>query len=241
MRAKVKDKIMNTLINNISFSLSDSIEFSFQHGNGDWDQAYLQLPDTGDSVHSILGEDFDADNEEHKAIFEQLTAFYFDSFKDVECAAASALLQKEILHVEEIDGLYVAFSENEAHIIVECAYRSYYNKQALFAEFQWDREDNPNETELVKAATAAYFASLTRELTSELNTEVKSAKENSTGDDLNIWNQGFDNCVHEFMKAEFDQFDIDYNHNELAQEFYQMHACDCRCDAENELREHFDS
>jgi len=42
------------------------------------------------------------------------------------------------------------------------------------------------------------------------------------------------------MMGEFNQFGLDYNNYDLAQEFYQMHACDCRSDAENELREHFE-
>ena len=225
-------------IKNISFTLSDSIEFSFQHNNGEWDNAYLQLPNTGDCVHCISGEDFDCDNETHSAIFGQLEDAYFNSFKDVEWAAASALLQKEVLHVEEVDGFYVAFSENGTYIIVESRYRSYYNKQALFSLLD-DHENLPSEEQLIKEATNSYFNSLARALKNKLASEVKSAKE-SSGKDLSIWNQGFDDCVHLFMMTEFNQFDLDYNNYDLAQEFYQMHACDCRCDAETELREYFE-
>lgn len=224
-------------IKNISFILSDTIEFSFQHNDGQWDSAYLQLPDTGDSVHSISDEEYNYDDEQQTIIFNQLTNFYFDQFKDVECAAAAALLHKEVLHVEEVDGLYVAFSESDTDIIKESACRSYYNKKALFDVFQWDMENNPDENELIKKATKQYFGALTRVLIAKLEKELESAKNNASIDDLDIYNQGFDDTVHEFMKEEFNQFDIDYNDNDLAKEFYQMYACDCRVDAETELRE----
>lgn len=124
-------------IRNIKFSIDEgAIEFSFN----DNETAYLQLPHIGDSQHQINGIDEDDWSDKEIEIYKQLERFYFDSFNDTECAAASVTTCDTIVHVEEITykgmTVYVAFSEDDTeYILVESPSRDYYNKKALFDRF----------------------------------------------------------------------------------------------------------
>lgn len=239
-----RNHIMTTFtISNITFELTEyAIEFSFlqRFGSNEWATASLQLPDIGESQHSILYEDYDCDNEIHEAIFEQLKDFYFSEFKDTDCAAASAVLGELITHVEEVNGFYVAFSQHSKHLIKESCVRSYYNKASLF-DLLNDEDHMINEDEmldvdaLINKAKKTYFETLSRHLDSKMRDYIKAVDPKTFNDEKIA--QCFDEILHEFMSEEFNQFDGDYQKDELAQEFYQMTACDIRCDFENELRE----
>ena len=85
---------MSNLISNISFTFEEyGIAFDYREAfnKNKASKAYLQLPNTGDSVHYI--NDVEIENtEQEDLIVEQLAEFYFDSFgdDDGELAAASA-------------------------------------------------------------------------------------------------------------------------------------------------------
>lgn len=236
---------MNTFkISNISFGFSEhAIDFSFfcRFESNEWATASLQLPDVADCQHSVFGEDYDCDNEAHKATFDQLEKEYFASFKDTDCAAASSLLGELITHVEEVDGLYVAFSRDSKYLIKESPYRSYYNKASLFDLLMDEdhivvsEEQCLDVKKLIKQAEVTYFEALSRRLSTEMRDYMKAIDPRAFTQDL--IEQCFDEILHEFMKDEFDQFDGDYRDDKLAQEFYQNIACDIRGDFENELRE----
>lgn len=242
-------------IHNISFTLSEyAIEFSFtkSYAKNEWGSAALQLPSTGDSIHNILGEEYDGDDAENEAIFLQLTEFYFNSFKDTDCAAAAAILDKHILHVEPVveknREFYVAFTEDESFVIKESEVRSYYNKKSLFDFLddydicEQDEDGFPvpftNKEDLIKTATKSYFESLECQLEKEIQDyfDVIANNENAVITE-ELVSLCFDEILHTFMSSEFNQFDGDYNVDKLAQEFYQMNACDIRGDFENQLRE----
>lgn len=235
---------MNTFkISNISFGLTEhAIEFSFlcRFGDNEWATASLQLPDVGDYQHSVLGENYDCDNEVHKAIFDQLEEKYFTSFKGTYCAAASSLLGEFITHVEEVDGLYVAFGRHSKHLIKESPYIMYYYKTSLFAlledeDCMTSEEQGLNVKKIINQAKVTYFETLSRRLSTKMRDYMKAIDPRTFPQDL--IDQCFDEILHEFMRVEFEQFDGDYMADELAQEFYQNIACDIRCDFENELRD----
>jgi len=130
---------MSESIDNIAFTYEDyGIGFTYEY-LGTPSKAYLQLPNTGDSVHYI--NDLEIENtEEEDLIVEQLAEFYFDSFgdDDGELAAASAQVGEEVNRVEQVSfvnmDFYVAFTDDSAHVLKESRSRSYYNKRYLFAE-----------------------------------------------------------------------------------------------------------
>lgn len=218
-------------INNITFKLYETHqEFSFtkSYASNEWCRACLQLPDTADSQNSIDGVEEQDWNDEEREIFQQLKRFFFDSFNDVECAAASALLAKEIIHVEEVDGFYVAFTCDESFLIKESQCRSYYNKAALFDHID-DFYDVDSEA-LLSKAKKAFFESLDRELTADMQKEIDAV---SSIDDAWIC-AAFDELLHEFMQ---NKFSYDYDSFEMASEFYQFYGCDTRTDFEREARE----
>jgi len=147
-------------VTNIKFSIDEgAIEFSFNNKK----TAYLQLPDTGDSQHQINELDEDKWTDIEREIFKQLEKFYFDSFEDAECAAASARLCKTITDVKEVNykgqSIYVTTDEdNEKDLLVESAYRDYYNKTALFDLFEhhafelFGYDEEYSTTEIIKLA-----------------------------------------------------------------------------------------
>ena len=231
---------MTYLINNISFVLTDTHqEFSFtkSFAKNEWGCATLQLPDTGDSQHSICDININESDwgDEESAIFNQLKEFFFNSFKDTECAAASALLAKEIIHVEEVDGFYVAFSLDNTYLIKESPCRSYYNKAALFDHvYDFDFE-SVNEDKLKEKAQKEFFLSLERALTKEMQNYLdKVFKAEGTIIDDALIDQAFDEILHNFMKA---NFECDYSGHALADAFYQFYGCDTRINFEVEARE----
>lgn len=218
-------------INNITFELYETHqEFSFtkSYASNEFGNAILQLPDTGESQNSIDGVEEHEWNDEEGEIFQQLKRFFFDSFNDVECAAASALLAKEVIHVEEVEGLYVAFTSDDSFLIAESYCRSYYNKAALFDHVH-DYQGVDSQALLLKAKKA-FFESLDRDLTADMQKKLDAA----SGIDEAWIGAAFDEILHEFMKSNFSD---DYDSCDIASEFYEFYGCDTRIDFEREARE----
>ena len=150
-----------TKVKNIKFSIGEgAIEFTFN----DNESAYLQLPDTGDSQHQINGVDDEEWSDKEREIFQALESCFFNDFNDTECAAASARLYTEIVHVEEVDyknrQIFVAFDDDdEAHLLVESDYKDYYNKTALFERFEpfklFGYDEDYSESEIIEKAREA--------------------------------------------------------------------------------------
>ena len=221
---------------NIRFNIEEyGIEFDFTYKNK-CHIAILQLPHTPDSQHSIDGEDFNFDDDnDHAQIFAALKDYFYESFKDAECAKASALIAKTVIHVEEVGRFYVAICEDgTSNVLVEGSASSYYNV------FYFDLpcfyyEYDENEGSIIENAKKIWFSSLKQDLDTELN-------------DWNInWeNEGFytggnyidnqkgmaENCpdltTSEFMVKVFTD---EWENIELAMDFYESIACDCRVDA----------
>ena len=154
---------MSTTLKNIQFMIAEGcIEFNFNEN----ETAYLQLPDTPDSQHQINNID-DADwTDRERDIFRQLSDFYFNSFDCSGCGAASAEIGATIVRIEEITYknkiVYVAFDdEDNAHILIDSAYKNYYNKAYLFEKIDEYRGyqifgDDYSESEIIEKAKAAY-------------------------------------------------------------------------------------
>lgn len=141
---------------NIKFRFQEgAIKFSYE-GNNQECIAYLQLPDTGDSVHIINGIEEEGWPDTEKEIFKELEEFYFNSFADTECAAASAKLGKIIIKVDELfyknEYFYIALDkEGNKNILVESQYKNYYNKKALFELFEHSASSSEfSEEEILK-------------------------------------------------------------------------------------------
>ena len=114
----------------------------------------MQLPQTPDSMNVINGKDFDENIESHKEIYEQLTSFYYDQFKDLECALASATTGKTISHVEELESYYVAFSHFDETVLEDSDYKDFYNHEVLFdivSEEELERREE-EKSKIVKEA-----------------------------------------------------------------------------------------
>ena len=79
-----------------------------------------------------------------------------------------------------------------------------------------------------------YFESLARRLDAEMREYINSIDLGTFSPELIYY--CFEEILDNFMKAEFNRVDCDYK-DEVAQEFYEMIACDIRCDFEHELRE----
>lgn len=223
------------VINNINYRLDsgNGIEFGFTYKCEGFKKAYLQLPNTPDSQHTIDGEDFDSDNEYHSEVFETLRDHFYADFKDVECAKASVFTGTRIIHVEQIDHdiemydiescnshtstceFYVAFSHIKAYVLIEGRASDYYNV------FYFDEADVSSDDKelIVSSAEKQFFA--------QLKTEIKKALESGTDA------QHCDDIVGKFMNDNFEQGWCD--ESDLAMGFYEAIACDCRCDREYEL------
>ncbi|WP_058532862.1 hypothetical protein [Legionella saoudiensis] len=228
-------------IHNISFELDKSaITFSYteSYKSNLWKKAYLQLPHTPDSIHLINGIENNNWVEEQHRIFEQLCADYFNSFKDIECAAASAEIGLYINHVEKVTDdtnheFYVAFSANDAHILVESSYRHDYNKAALF-EMVNNSETECNPELIIAQAKEQYFSSLSN----DLNKEMAQYFHNVICNPQTILTEAriegcVDEILHDFMKREFERNEGNYDEDDISTEFYQCHACDIRCNFEH--------
>lgn len=212
-------------IGNITFKLYETHQefyFTKLYAPNEFGSANLQLPDTGDSQNNIDEVDESDWNDEENEISQQLKRFFFDSFNDVECAAASALLAKEVIHVEEVGGFYVAFTLDGSFLIRESEYRSYYNKAALFDHVH-DYHGVDSQALLLKAEKA-FFESLDRELTADMQKALDAA----SGIDA-----AFDEVLHEFMTA---KFSADYHHKGTASDFYDNYGCDTRTDFERKAK-----
>ena len=138
---------MSNLISNISFTFEEyGIAFEYREvfNKNKASKAYLQLPNTGDSVHYI--NDVEVENtEQEDDIISQLVEHYFGSFGDDngELAAASAQVGEEVSKVVPVSfvnmDFYVAFTDDSAYVLKENRSRSYYNKRYLFSDT--DAED----------------------------------------------------------------------------------------------------
>jgi hypothetical protein len=156
-------------INNISYSLDNGcgIEFSFTYKSKAQRTAYLQLPNTTDSQHTIDSEDFDSDNDYHNEVFEALRDYFYADFKDIECAKASAFTGDHIINVESVvydfewfddednkriskRELYVAFSDDSWFILKEGSASNYYNVFYFDKEMDLSGEQEKEVMELAK-------------------------------------------------------------------------------------------
>jgi len=206
---------MATSTNNIQFTLDNGcgIEFFFTYKSEGYKKAYLQLPTTPDSQHSIDDVEFDCDNEYHNEVLDALRDYFYSNFHSPECAKASAFLGKTVMQVQETDNLYVAFCEDSSiDVLKEGSASSYYNV------FYFDRPDFvevENEDNVITKAKKELFSSLEDSLVKKLSDSVDP-----------------DADVHDFMKGVFCD---EYLENDIAQEFYENVACDCRRDRELDL------
>ena len=126
----------------------------------------MQLPSTGDSQHQINDLDESEWTEIEQDLFKQLSAFYFDNFKEPGCSAASAELGKIIKHIEEVvhynTVIYVAFDDDDtAYVLVDSAYKDYYNKRYLFEKLDDNGAyelfgDDFSEIDIISKARQAY-------------------------------------------------------------------------------------
>jgi hypothetical protein len=232
-------------IGNITFTLDSDIGVTFSYNEwfneNKFGAATLQLPSTPDSCDTINDQELDSDSDEHQAVFEQLKNYYFDDFKNVECAAASALLGDRVIHVQEVDNLYIAFVVGGLFAIKESIYRDYYNKQALFSRI--DESDLPisecesfDLSELFKKSEDCFTESLSSSLKKKMQVYLDEIiKDESNIFDNKSVDQCFDDILFDFMKSEFGS---DYEKNDFASEFYQMTACDIRVDFEREAKDY---
>jgi len=198
-------------INNISYSIGEgAIEFKFTYRNEGFKSAFLQLPNTGDSQHVIDGEDFDGENNYHVEVFETLRNSYYADFKDIECAKASIVCCERVLHVESINNRYAAFCESGTIEILQEGYASSYYNVFYFEKADFYDDD----ASLRVLAKKEFFKRLKRDL------EHKLRECNS--------NENADGMLGDFMRK---QFGLDWQENDIAQDFYEMTGCDCRNDA----------
>ena len=226
-------------IKNIRYSFEEyGIEFNFMNNTGDWMNAILQPPNTPDSQHFIDSENYDSENEQHHAIFEELKEFYYADFKDIECAKASIVAQERILHVEQSGNYYAAFSTDNAHVLKEGRASSYYN---VFYFDKFDNETDLSEDEIIETAKKAWFASLKKELDAKLtewNAEWEQGGFATAGNYIDDLDGMAYNCpdetVGEFMR---DNFESEWQDSDIAQDFYQNIACDFRSDAQYDAQE----
>ena len=129
------------MVKNIRYNTTEgAVEFNFDDGKDASHTAYLQLPSTGDSQHVINSIEEEDWSDTEREIYTALVDYFIAQFNDVECYAASCLLCKTIIRVVDVTyknrSLSVAFDEDdEATIIVDSAYKDYYNKRALYADF----------------------------------------------------------------------------------------------------------
>ena len=148
-------------IDNIYFLIHPyhDIQFIFKN-DGRRDDAWLQLPDTTDSVHKINGKRYDSYDATKSEIFRTLSDYYFDSFEDVYYAAASALLGVRVDFLQYIKGLYVAYpAEGEPSVIKEKRIRSYSNQTVCFEKHLPDyikvgEDEFLKEADIIKQADA---------------------------------------------------------------------------------------
>jgi hypothetical protein len=153
---------MSNTLKNIHYMIGEhSIEFTYNDG----EKAWLQLPDTGDSVHKINGIKKDNWTEREWQIFNQLTDYYFKSFNKngANYAFASAEIGKTVVKliktVYRNRTVYVAIDDdNNTHVLVKNSFGNrYFNKDNLFRKvdpmtaFELFGDDY-NETELINSA-----------------------------------------------------------------------------------------
>jgi hypothetical protein len=140
------------------------IEFRFD-SETKFSRATLQLPDTGDSIHFIDDVESDCDSEVHDEIIKQLSAFYFQSFgDDGELGAASAEVGEAVIRVREVRYanaiFYVAYTVDDAAVLVESGARDYYQKRYLF---DWPNESHYQIGEFERLTNAEIIAKADKE------------------------------------------------------------------------------
>lgn len=213
-------------VHSIEFELDSLfIKFTFTYSDlKTTGVAYLQLPHTSDSEHSINGLDDSEWDESHQELFEQLQEYYFNSFKDVECAAASAALGLPIIHVEPIEDVFVAFNQQQGYVLEESNYKSYYAKAALFDVV--DRAACAHDcASLIKDAQSNWFSSLAESLTLTMGHclahNLYQETHSPTHQHINKY---FDEVLNGFMAKEFGVFWANQK-GSLAQTFYESWGC----------------
>ena len=237
---------MSNEINNISFTYEDyGIEFQYTEtfNKNAFSKAYLQLPETGDSVHYINDVETE-DSQQELDIIKQLTDFYFNDFgDDGELGAASAKVGKEVYKVQKVSfvniDLYVAFTKEQSYVLKESRYRSHYNKRYLFDD------PDPEDFEVIENVGEDAFAihkfkvidMAMRELQEALSNwcrytmrkyfDTVIKREDSPQFSDSEIAQFFDDLMHDFM---LDNFGSNYLKIRFAYNWYSTFGCDIRED-----------
>jgi hypothetical protein len=245
---------MNNLISNISFTFQEyGIAFDYREAfnKNKASKAYLQLPNTGDSVHYI--NDVEIENTEQESdIVGQLTEFYFDNFDDDgELGAASAKISEEVLKVQTVDfvdkDFHVAFTKDSAYVLKDSRVRSYYNKRYLFDDTDFEDfnviittgDDSCliDKFDVIELAKKELGKTLSRWCTKEMQTYFDTVIKNESCVRMsrNEIRQCFDEILHDFMR---DNFGENYMSIEVAGEWYSDFGCDIVGDFQGEAMDH---
>jgi hypothetical protein len=149
--------LLSMELENIEFMINDDfIEFSY---NGNC-RAWLQLPNTGDSVHTINGLNQWNWTGKEQEIYGFLSGFYYNSFDRKEYAVASAEIGNTVVSLTEVryknQTVYIAVDDdNNTHLLADSPYKEYYNKQFLFRKIDAMTAfelfgDNWDESEIIE-------------------------------------------------------------------------------------------
>lgn len=178
-------------INNIRFGINeDFVEFWYFQNNEE-KTAYLQLPDTPDSIHQINNINSDEwylkDDEngqcEEREIFSILLKHYSESFKNNgEFAAASAECGTEIEHIEEViyngTTIYVAYDHEEnTSLLIDSRFKDYYNKGHLFDKLDRSKQfevfgEGLEENKIIEKATEQRIIAELEEQKKEISKDI---------------------------------------------------------------------
>lgn len=170
--SNVKYKISNITFDYSNYPDSGTIEFEYtkDYANNKCDSAWLQLPDTPDSMHEINIEEHDYDydaEKEHDDIFEQLREYMYSKFDDTDSAKCSLLAGEEIGYTVEIFSkntgvkspyIIVAIPKwsNEIYLFIESNYSDYFNVRIL-EKFDDSYLDEEELEEIIAAAKDSYL------------------------------------------------------------------------------------
>ena len=246
---------MNNLISNISFTFEEyGIAFEYREvfNKNKASKAYLQLPNTGDSVHYI--NDVEVENtEQEDDIISQLVEHYFDSFGDDgrELGAASAQVGEQVFKVQEVSfvnmDFYVAFTDNSAYVLKESRSRSYYNKTYLFDDTDFEDfdviktagEDSCliDKLEVIELAEKELGKTLSRWCTKKMQAYLDSAIKSDSSAHISSSDieQCFGDTLDDFMR---DNFEENYMEIEVASKWYSDFGCDIAGDFKNQAMEY---
>lgn len=222
---------MNYPIKHLSFSYQEEhirFDFAKEYKGDAWGFAELDMPSTGEGIGHIDELQEDDWYDEQLFIFEQILLYFRACFKDEACLAASALLKETVIHVEPIWGLFVAFTANTAHIIMDRPNKSVFGSKVLFDKHE---ELNPNQSsKLILIAKNQYFDAITKLLTEEMNEYLSSVK---NGDLMDFCCEF---VLDDFMKVQFEceAIQAKYHESALALEFLKKSGYAVRDDFERQ-------